>query len=88
MASPRSPPGSPPPSYVITLVTVVDRRLRLTPEGELALSSEAVWGMMLFATLPALLWAGALFAAWQSRSLPSEPPWRGVDVAALGGPPG
>jgi hypothetical protein len=65
---------------------VLNRRLRHTPEGALALSSEAVWGMMLFATLPALLSAGALFAAWQSRSTPAEPPWRAVDIAALGGP--
>lgn len=73
--------------YAITLVAVLDRRLRVTPEGELALSSEAVWGMMLFATLPALLSAGALYAAWQSRSTPAEPPWHAVNVSALGGPP-
>lgn len=73
-------------AYALTLAIVLNRRLRHTPEGELALSSEAVWGMMLFATLPAILSAGALFAAWQSRATPPAPPWRSVDVAKIGGP--
>jgi hypothetical protein len=41
--------------------------------------------MLAFASLPALAGAGALHAAWQSRRLPADAPWEGVDVAALGG---
>jgi cellulose synthase (UDP-forming) len=41
--------------FAATLWWVIDRRLRHTPEGLLALSSEAVWGMVFFASLPVLL---------------------------------
>ena len=41
--------------YTMTLGWIVYRRLWRTAETALALSSEAVWGMVFFATLPALL---------------------------------
>ena len=70
--------------YVATVLRVVFARL-LTGDVSLAYSPEAVWGMLAFATLPALAGAGALRAAWQSRRLPADAPWDTVDVAALGG---
>jgi cellulose synthase (UDP-forming) len=72
-------------AYAVTFGWIAYRRLRLTPEGALALSSEAVWGMMLFASLPAILSAGALVAAWQSRTPPAGHAWDPVNVTAIGG---
>jgi cellulose synthase (UDP-forming) len=71
--------------YVATLVRVVTVRVRGTSEGSLELSSEAVWGMVAFATLPVLASLGAIYAAWQSRRPPATAPWSDIDVAAIGG---
>jgi cellulose synthase (UDP-forming) len=68
-----------------TLWWVLDRRLWHTSEGALALSSEAIWGMVFFASLPVLLSVGALYAAWQSRVPARGDPWDDVDPDALGG---
>ena len=69
--------------YAVTLGWIVSRRLWHTAEGALALSSEAVWGMVFFATLPTLLSGGALYAAWQARSPAAGAPWDQVDPASL-----
>ncbi len=69
--------------YVVTLLHVINVRLRAS-EGSLELSSGAVWGMLLFATLPVLMSGGAIRAAWQARSLPKRPPWDEVDVTRSG----
>ena len=71
--------------YVATVVHVSRVRLRGTTEGALELSSQAVWGMVAFATLPVLMSLGVLYAAWQARRLPSGAPWDVVDVDRLGG---
>jgi hypothetical protein len=70
--------------YVATVLRVAFARL-LTADVSLAYRPEAVWGMLAFASLPALAGAGALRAAWQSRRLPADAPWDTVDVAILGG---
>jgi cellulose synthase (UDP-forming) len=71
--------------FTITAARVVDVRLHSTPETEIALSSEAIWGMMLFATLPMLAAMGTLVAAWQSRRPASGAAWDNVDVERIGG---
>src|SRR6185312_14445283 len=70
--------------YVLTLVRVVVWRVRNEPELSLELSSEAVWGMLAFASLPVLMSFGALKAAWDARRLPPDAPWDAVDVDSLG----
>jgi cellulose synthase (UDP-forming) len=70
--------------YALTVGWVTYRRLWRTAEGSLALSSEAVWGMVFFATLPALLSSGALYAAWQARTPAGGAPWDAVDPDSLG----
>jgi cellulose synthase (UDP-forming) len=70
--------------YVVTLARVLDVRVFDTGEGSLELSSEAVWGMIAFATAPVIASLGALVAAWQSRHPPATAPWDDIDVASIG----
>ena len=70
--------------YTITLVQVAHTRLFGTADGALELSSEAVWGMMAFATLPVLMALGALHAAWEARHPAPGAPWDNVDLDDLG----
>jgi glycosyl transferase family 2 len=71
--------------YAATLGWIVYQRFWRASEGSLALSSEAVWGMVFFATLPVLLSGGAIFAAWQARTPAAGAAWDGVDPDSLGG---
>jgi hypothetical protein len=61
--------------YALTLGWTLYRRLVLTPEGALVLSSEAVWGMMGFATVAFLMVSGGLYGAWEARTLPEGKAW-------------
>lgn len=61
--------------YLATLVRVADVRMRATAEAALALSTPAIWGMIVFATLPLLASVGTLRAAWQSRRPAPGAPW-------------
>ena len=71
--------------YIATLARVLAVRISGTGEGSLELSSEAVWGMMAFATLPVIASLGAVYGAWQSRRAPVAAPWDEIDVATIGG---
>ena len=71
--------------YLVTLARVIVVRAFHTTEGSLALSSEAVWGMMAFATLPLVAAIGGLRAAWDARKPPAGVPWDAVDVDTIGG---
>jgi cellulose synthase (UDP-forming) len=71
--------------YVATLVRVATQRLYDTSEGNLQLSSEAVWGMVAFATLPVIMSFGVFHAAWQARRPAPGNPWDDVDVNRIGG---
>lgn len=71
--------------FFVTLVRVIRSRLYDTAEGALSLSSQAVWGMVGFATLPVLLSFGVLYAAWQARTPAPGNPWDHIDINRLGG---
>jgi cellulose synthase (UDP-forming) len=71
--------------YGVTLARVIFLRARATSEGSLELSSEAIWGMIAFATLPVIAASGALYAAWQARRPRADAPWDAVDVSVIGG---
>ncbi len=71
--------------YLATVAHVLRVRLFITSEGALELSSQAVWGMVGFATLPVLMSLGVLYAAWQARRPPPGAPWDFVDVDRMGG---
>jgi cellulose synthase (UDP-forming) len=71
--------------YVVTVTRVVVVRVSGTGEGSLELSSEAVWGMIAFATLPVIASLGTMYAAWESRRVPAVAPWTEIEVATIGG---
>lgn len=73
-------------TYAATVLRVVNVRMLNSSEGSLELSSEAVWGMLLFATLPVVMASGALYAAWESLQVPAGKAWDGIDVSRIGGP--
>jgi cellulose synthase (UDP-forming) len=62
-------------SFLLTLVVTTVRRLLYVDEATLRMTSEAVWGMLGFAALPAVLMIGALHAAWQVRRPPAGDAW-------------
>ena len=72
-------------AFGVTVVRTLYTRLVVIPEAALALSAEAVWGMIAFASVPVLASIGALHAAWQARSPRPGAPWDAVDVERLGG---
>jgi cellulose synthase (UDP-forming) len=61
--------------YLATLGWTVARRLARVDEAALRLSSEATWGMVGFASVPALLLLAAIYAAWLARRPPSGDAW-------------
>jgi len=61
--------------YLATVVIIVYRRIFIVQEETLALSGEAVWGMVGFATMSAVFSLGVIYAAWKSRSLPGGSSW-------------
>ncbi|MBW3533987.1 MAG: glycosyltransferase, partial [Gemmatimonadetes bacterium] len=65
--------------YLVTLGWTLYRRLVLTPEGALFLTSEAVWGMVAFASLALLLACGGIYGAWEARRTPPGAPWDAVE---------
>jgi hypothetical protein len=71
--------------FSATVARIIYARLRSTPEAALELSSEAVWGMIGFASLPILATIGTLYAAWQARRPAQGAPWDHVDVDRIGG---
>ncbi|HEY5492314.1 MAG TPA: glycosyltransferase family 2 protein [Gemmatimonadaceae bacterium] len=71
--------------YLVTIARIVYVRAFHATEASLELTSEAVWGMLVFAALPVLGSAGALYAAWQARRPAPGAPWDNVDVTSIGG---
>lgn len=71
--------------YALTLAWTFWRRTLATPEAGLALTSEAVWGMVAFATASAAMVAGGVRAAWESRLPPEGGAWEAVP-AEIGDP--
>ncbi len=71
--------------FLVTLAHVAYVRAFRTSEASLALTNEAVWGMILFAIMPVASAGGALYAAWQARSPAADAPWDRVDVNRIGG---
>lgn len=71
-------------AYVSTVGWTIYDRLVLEPEGELFLTSEAVWAMVGFATMALALASGGIYAAWQARRPPAGDAWDGADAERVG----
>ena len=71
--------------YLATLINTIRVRLLGTAEGALELTSQAVWGMVLFATIPVVMSGGAMYAAWEARRPARGNPWDDINVKKLGG---
>lgn len=69
--------------FLVTLSWVTARRLLTIPETTLMLTSEAVWGMIFFASIAVAMAAGAIYAAWTSRRVPGGQPWDNVEPESL-----
>jgi cellulose synthase (UDP-forming) len=69
--------------YVVTLAYTVYQRLLVTSEGSLMLTSEAVWGMVGFASIALVLSGGGIHAAWQARNPPAGAAWDDIDVEGI-----
>jgi cellulose synthase (UDP-forming) len=69
--------------FVATLIWVIQRRLTVVPEIELLLTSEAVWGMIFFASVAVITTFGAIYAAWTSRKVPEGQPWETIQPDKL-----
>ena len=67
--------------YLLTIARVISVRMFSTAEGDLELTSEAIWGMVAFATLPVLSSIGAVVAAHESsRSKLAEDAWERIEM--------
>jgi cellulose synthase (UDP-forming) len=73
--------------YLVTAWRMVYIRLWSTNAGSLDLSTEAIWGMLIFATIPVIAATGTIHAAWQARRPRAEAAWDSVDIHGLGGSP-
>ncbi|MFA6260280.1 MAG: glycosyltransferase family 2 protein [Bacteroidia bacterium] len=70
-------------TFALTLTLFLGNRLYLTPEADLALSSEETWGMIFFAWVAFCMSVGGLYAAYESRNLSVEDPWMHKDAGLL-----
>lgn len=70
-------------AFITSVGWTAYRRLVLTPEEALFLTSEATWGMVAFATVSVLLSGGGIYAAWRARAVPERPPWDDLDVHGI-----
>ena len=72
-------------AFTITLGRVAWVRALETSEASLAMSTEAVWGMVAFAAVPVIMAVGVLYAAWEARTPAPGSPWDVIDIASVGG---
>jgi cellulose synthase (UDP-forming) len=70
--------------FATTLVATFLIRATRTPEEVIAVTSEAVWGMLGFAALSVLLLSGGIYAAWTARTPRAGAAWDAIDVANVG----
>lgn len=65
--------------FLVTVARTVYTRMTSVPEEALALTAEAVWAMIGFATAAVILSSGGIVAAWQARTPPTGLAWEEID---------
>lgn len=66
--------------YVGTLAYILVSRKFFTAEAGLFLTSGEIWGMVAFATIAFIMTLLGIYAAWESRNLSAEEPWKYIEV--------
>lgn len=66
--------------FILTLGYVIYSRLTNVPEGLLSITSDKIWGMFAFAFVSVILAIGGIYAAFESRKLSKEEPWKKINI--------
>lgn len=66
--------------FLGTLTYIIISRKFFTAEAGLFLSSGEIWGMVAFATIAFMMTLLGIYAAWESRNLSAEEPWKYIEV--------
>ncbi|HJN06557.1 MAG TPA: glycosyltransferase [Bacteroidales bacterium] len=69
--------------FILTLGYVIYDRLYVASEGILILTSQKVWGMFAFAFVSIIMIIGGIYAAYESRDLEPEEPWKKIDLKKI-----
>ena len=69
--------------FIFTLFYVIYDRLFVVSEGVLVLTSQKVWGMFSFAFVAIIMVLGGIYAAFESRSLEDDEPWKNVELKKI-----
>lgn len=69
--------------FILTLLYVIYDRLYVVSEGILVLTSQKVWGMFFFAFVAIIMVIGGIYAAYESRNLEEEEPWKNVELKKI-----
>ena len=69
--------------FILTLGYVIYDRLYVASEGILILTSQKVWGMFAFAFVSIIMIIGGIYAAYESRNLEPEEPWKKIDLKKI-----
>lgn len=66
--------------YIGTFIFIIIDRKFYTPEASLSLTSGEIWGMVAFATIAFIMTVMGIYAAWESRKLSPEEPWKYIEI--------
>ncbi len=66
--------------YIATFIFIVLDRRFFTAEANLSLTSGGIWGMVAFASIAMIMTVWGIYAAWESRKLSAEEPWKYIEI--------
>ncbi|WP_051205483.1 glycosyltransferase family 2 protein [Salinimicrobium xinjiangense] len=66
--------------FLGTIIYILISRKFYTAEAGLFLTSGEIWGMVAFATIAFIMTIMGIYAAWESRNLSAEEPWKYIEV--------
>ncbi len=69
--------------FIVAVTGVLIYRRFLIPEGELVLSAEKTWAMIVFALIAFAMSVGGLWAAWEAKKLKEDEPWSHVELKKI-----
>lgn len=72
--------------YLVTFIFVIIDRVFFTAEANLSLTSGEIWGMVAFASIAFIMTVMGIYAAWESRKLTAEEPWKYIEIDKINVP--